>query len=373
LKVSLGATTDSVFMQSEWFTDIQPGEVLTFAANVTTDVASDGVVPQLVMFMGNFHMPSNYQGLLIQEGASGGTTQLPVDNNWRTIKATFLADRVGSKVADGESTVNFYEKGYQCAIAVVGTTGMSACNVYIDDVRVYRDETDIEKAFGPTAIEVAKDDTTLFDGTCESGADLAGLGWIEAVSGGTAAINQEPVNNMFTHAGTKSIEMYFPDADGTNKTEYVMATVRLNSEGAGGVDNRGSGLYTMTAWFKTNAPDVKSAPGVMFGMADNKFKNAAFADVGYAGAPLATGSWKKIVLPSVILDAGRLSLFAIARAEAIWHDGAPVKPAYWGSYGVVGENPGYEADAKVFVDDVQVHKIMDDATYFARSVFPAGS
>jgi hypothetical protein len=90
--------TGLVFVQSEFFTDIQPGETLTFEANVTTDAAAGLPTANVMLFMGNFTMPSNYQGVSLQTSGTGSSIEVPTGGSagWRTIKATFKADTVGA-------------------------------------------------------------------------------------------------------------------------------------------------------------------------------------------------------------------------------------------------------------------------------------
>lgn len=381
LKITLASASDTAFIQSEWFTDIQPGETVTFAANVSTNAALGAEVGNMVMFMGNFHMPSNYEGLAIQQGAGAATKapQLPTggSSGWKTIKATLVADAVGAAVVDAASggTVNFYEKGYQCAIAITGGNGAPTYpfEVYIDNVRVYRDEKDIDKALGSTVIAtagVAGLASTYFDGQFETGTDLAAQGWVDFVSGGTVSIDTNPVNNMFTHDGSNSLKVVMGSAFGRGaaQSEYLYKRVALDATAAGGDDNRGDGIYSMTAWVKTDAGAVKDLPGVMIGMADLNFMNVPFADIGYVALPLGGAGWKQVHCSSARMDAGRFQIFLSVRADLPI---PPVRAAYWGSFALAGNEPGLEADAFVFVDEIQIHKVDDDVMYFDRSVFPS--
>jgi hypothetical protein len=368
-----------VFIQSEWFTDIQPGETVTFSANVTTD-APASAVPSIVMFMGNFHMPSNFEGVLLQQGSNQNLdgAQVPTggDSGWRTIKASFTADKLGAALVDGNTdTINFYERGYQCAISVAEDANFASTlpiKVYFDNIRVYRDKQDIDKALGATEIKVVKNTTTAyFDGTFEAGTALADLGWsvFGGASDGAAAIDTSGNNNMFSHDGSNALDIYLPTASSrtTALAEFVQADINVNAAPAGGVDNTGDGIYAMSLWFKTNAAAPKNAPGIMFGMSDLRFKNVPFSDTGFVAAPLEGGGWKKIVVSQAKYDIGsKQKLFAIVRADAA----TPFARPYWGTFQNTGEVPGTLANAHVYIDDVQVHKIQDSAMYFDRSVFP---
>jgi len=376
LEMEAASAADSVMVVSEWFTDIEPGETLTFSANIATSAAVETQVADFVIFIGNFHMSSNYEGFLLQEGTSTGTAELPVGDDWRNVKVTFTADTVGAAVADGsDPDVNFYEKGYQ---AVMNLTGSGATafpfSVYVDNVRIYRDEKDIDKALGNTVAAVKSTGGGLFDGTFEGGTDLAGVGWVEhgALNQGTVAINTSGLNNMFTHDGTNALEMYMSSTSGRTATltEFVYAKTELDASGEGSLNYEGAGIYAMTAWFKTNSPDVKSLPGVMVGVTDPKWKNVPFADVGHAGAPLGDAGWKQTYVASARQAATKLWPFAIVRADYSATQSNWTK-VYWGSYATLADSPGYEGDAHVYFDDVQIHKIMDEAVYFDRSVFPA--
>jgi hypothetical protein len=391
LKVTLTTASDGVFILSDRFSDIQPGETVTFAANVTTTAAAGETVPNINMFMGNNTTPSNYQGLVMGQGGSQtGADQVPVGgaSGWRTIQATFIADEYGSAIPDGEDTVNVYKgQGYQAMFSISANAGSTApainamplpTSIYIDNVRIYKDAPIMEKAFGATKIDVVQNGTptSLFDGTLEAAATLAGNGLEEfsAAADGAAEIDVQAnhANNMFNHDGSNSLKMYIPGAASrgtTSMTEFIFANIRLNAENAGGVNNNGDGIVGVSAWFKTDAAAPKDAPGVLFGLADFNFKNTPFADVGYAGAPLG-GKWKKVAIQSVRYDAARLKIFVTVRADNqdVMESLASGKP--WGSF-TDANAPGYEADANVYIDDIQVHKYMDSANYFDRSVFPA--
>jgi hypothetical protein len=379
LKVTLSATTDSIFLQSDRFSDIQPGETLTFAANVTTSAGVDAVLPTITMFMGNFQSPSNYEGLVLKQGAvETGTEQVPANGEWRTIQATFTADTFGADL-DGSGVNVYAAQGYQAAIAISGANLFDIAvpmDVFIDNIRIYKDAPITEKAFGATEIDVVQNalTTSLLDGEFEAASDLATSGWtvLAGASDGAAEIDVDAshLNNMFNHDGAKSLNIYFSTAASrgtTDLTEFVQADVRLNAETAGGANSNGDGIFAMTAWFKTDGADPKDAPGIMFGLADLNFKNTPFSDAGYAGAPL-NGDWKKVTVQSVRLDASRLKAFVVVRAQSQTLL-QTIAGTRWGAFTGV-TSPGYESDANVYIDDVQFHKYQDSANYFDRSVFP---
>jgi len=361
LKVSIGAAGEMNFIQSENFTDIQPGETLSFAANMytTASEATDNCVPTVSLFMGSFHSPSNYEGMTLQRGTgTNPTEQLPL-GEWRTVKGTFTADTVGATMLD--DTFNIYQKGYQLNLVVKAPDegGTYPLDVYIDNVRVYRDKADIDKALAATKIVVAEKATTseAFDGTFETATSLADLGFVQVGSpAGTAELDTTGVNNVGTHDGSNSMKLTAP--------QFQRAEVRLDATTCGGVDNRGDGIYAATLWFKTDAPAPKNAPGAMFFLADGLFKNVAFTDAGIAGAPLDGAGWKKVQMVSARMDAGVIQIAAILRKET-----TATRPYF--PTELTGENlPGAVGDAAVYVDDIQFHKVNDGAMYFDRSVFP---
>lgn len=380
--LKIGVTAgQTVYCLSEFFTDIQAGETVTFSANVTTDLAAGATsTGGLTMFVGNMHINSNNAGVVYQSGTASGAPELPTGGvaGWRTIKATMTADANGAAVADGTETVNFYERGYQCNLIVTGAA--ASFNLYVDNVRVYRSKQDVDLAFGNTVASVAglndyADD--LFDGTFEGGTTLETLTPVwerhPVARQGTSQINTDPVNNMFTHDGSNSLEMFVPGNGRTgNLTEFAFTRLGLNATAAGEANYVGSGIYGLSLWYKTNAGAIKDLPGVLIALTDPQFRNTAFNECGYVAAPLGGTGWKQAYCSSArALEADKLWPFVVVGAPILWAtDGAHIRP-YWGSYGVLGANPGYEADAHVFVDDVKIHKMMDDAMYFDRSVFPA--
>jgi len=178
--------------------------------------------------------------------------------------------------------------------------------------------------------------------------------------------------NVHTHEGANALEVYI-DTDETRTStlsRHVYNTVQVNASWAGGDDNRGAGLYALTLWHKTDAADVKSVPGALYGFTDMNFRNIGFTDTGYAGAPLGPDAWEKVTVSLERLHGARFQIFVILRAD-LWlaQDSAATQRVYWEPLDF-GSNPGYESDAKVYIDDVQIHKVTDDATYFDRSVFP---
>jgi hypothetical protein len=279
-------------IQSEFFQDIEAGETLTFQANVTTDAAADAPTANVMLFMGNFTMPSNYQGLLIQSTATD-STEVPTGgaDGWRTIKATFKADTVGAAVISSVSgAVDFYQNGYQCAFVIKNPSAGAERKVYIDNVRVYKSLDQIEAALGATEIAVTKQaDSNPFDGTVESAADVAGLGFTRLpASGGTSLINTLAANNMFTHDGSKSLEMYLPAYAGSKLLEFQYARLKVDAA------DQGAGIYGATVWMKTSSPDVQSNPDVMLLLTDPQYRNTPFAFSGIVGAPIDGGGWKKL-------------------------------------------------------------------------------
>jgi hypothetical protein len=376
LKLSVD-TGDTLYVQSQFFTDIQPGETIVMSMNVTTDAPELGPVPALITFLGNPHITSNNCGLTLQEGSgTGDAAEMPTANNWRTIKLALVADPIGAAVEDGTETVDFYDRGYVCNIILMDAP--AAVNVYIDNVRVHRGDLDKDLAFGNTVAHVvgvqdASDD--LFDGTFEGGSTLESLGWLVhvAANDGTTQIDTSGVNSMFTHEGTNALEMFIPgNGRSTTLSEFAYTKIQLDATAAGEANYDGEGIYGLSAWFKTNSPDVKSLPDVLFALADPKFKNVAFNSAGMVGAPLNGAGWKQIYCSSARVTSTLTKLwpFIVVSGDAVWiGDGGHIRP-YWGSYGTLGSNPGYEADAHVYVDDIKIHKMMDEAVYFDRSVFP---
>jgi outer membrane lipoprotein SlyB len=377
LKISLTDPADLVYVQSQFFTDIQPGETITMSMNVTSDAPELGPVPGLITFLGNPHITSNNCGVTLQQGSgTGDTAELPVASNWRTVKLSLVADPLGAAVEDGTETVNFYEKGYVCNI--IATAG-SAVNVYIDNVRVYRSALDKDLAFGNTVAHVvgvqdASDD--LFDGTFEGGDTLEAVGWLEKAGDdqGTAQIDTSGVNSMFTHDGDNSLEMFVP-GNGRSGTlvEFAFTKLQLDATAAGEANYDGEGIYGLSAWVKTNSPDVKSLPDLLIALSDPKFKNVAFNSTGMVGLPLNLAPWKQVYCSSARVTSSLTKLwpFIVVSADVLWTtDGGHIRSAYWGSYGTIGSNPCYEADAHIYIDDMKVHKMQDECVYFDRSVFP---
>lgn len=369
------------FIESEQFTDIQPGETVTFAANVTT-TGTVTTVPDVYMFMGSHLIAANYDGVLYQKAGNAveSAVQVPINSVWRTLKVAFTADEVGAAIADGSNPdVNVYSQGYRAFFAI---TGHGDAKVYIDNIRVYRDKSDIDKALGATKIDPVlyvsgAPTTTHFDGTFESSTDTAALGWYvyaaENNHDGALAISSAYNRTPVYPVGSHSLEIYIPGAENRaagsrSLVEYVMCDVQTDASSAGGVDFSGDGIYAMTLWYKTNADAPKNTPGIMFGMTGLRFLNIPFTDCGYAGAPLGVDPWKKVTVSSARYDYGKkLKVFAIIRA-----DNPALLPSrdYYGSY-QNDEKFGADANAHVFIDDLQIHKVMDEAMYFDRSVFPA--
>lgn len=351
--------TGLVFVQSEFLTDIEAGETLTFQANVTTDAAAGAPSANVMLLMGNFTMPSNYQGVSLQTSATGSSVEIPTGGaaGWRTIKATFKADTVGADV----SGTNYYENGYQCAIVVKNVNSTATVKVYVDNVRLYRSVDPIEAALGATEIAVDKMAGGAFDGTVESATDVASLGFLPGGTG-TAAINSVAANNMFTHEGSKSLEVYVP-AGTTGGIEFLYARVKV------AVADQGAGIFGASVWMKTNSPDVQSNPDVMFALTDPSYRNVPFTFSGIVGAPLDGEGWKKLSV-----DTSMVSTFAnLWILVNVKQAGALTPRAFWpddaNDQGV--NTPGIQSDAHVFFDDFKVHKYQDDVTYFDRSVFPA--
>jgi hypothetical protein len=369
LQITLDQGED-VIVQSEFFTDIQAGETLTFQANVTTDTAAGQPTANVMLFMGNFTMPSNYQGVSLQSTATDGS-EIPTGGaaGWRTIKATFKADTVGAAVATTDTTnypsgvVSFYQNGYQCAFVCKNDNSTAAVNIYIDNVRVYKSVDPIEAALGATEIDVTKGNTGIaFDGTVEAATDVASLGFSQDLTEGTAAINTLEANNMFTHEGSQSLEVYVP-AGTSDLTEFLHAAVKV------AVDDRGAGIYGASVWMKTNSPDVQSNPDVMLVLTDPSFRNVPFVFSGLVAAPLDGAGWKKLSVDTAMVSsyANLWIVLSVKQAGALNTRG--FWPTDMNTFG--STTPGIQSDGHVYFDDFKVHKYQDDVTYFDRSVFPA--
>lgn len=387
LELSVNAAGDSVYIASEWFADIEPGETLTIAANVTSTKGADESVGSFALFAGNFHMPSNYSCLMLTRGSLATTEAMAMPkaddgSGWRRIKMSFTADDIGAAVDDGVGgTVDFYQRGYQVALVVDDYDGLTyPYTVYVDNIRIYKDKEDVQKALTPTELAVAGQSAsldTLFDGTFEGGTDLASLFWsrhpdTNQNDGSPSISTVAAYNHTPLDGSTNSFEDYLPGASTRGTTEplvdYVYGRANLNASAAGGADNSGDGVYAMTAWVRTDATDVKDTPGLYMGLTDNRFRNIAFVDTGYVALPL-DGTWKRVSVASERINAERVWPFVILRAEPAWiTDGSPLIRSYWGTFGTFGSNPGYAAEGKIYVDDVEIHKIADDAMYFDASV-----
>lgn len=366
------AAGQAAFVQSEFFTDIEPGETLTFQANVTTDVAVDAKAPNVMLFMGNFTMPSNYQGVALASAVSADSVEVPRGGaaGWRTIQATFKADEIGAAVATTDTTnypsgvCSFYQNGYNAAIVINNAFGTGSAKVYVDNVRVYKNLDPMEAALGATEIAVSKyglSGSGAFDGTLEAAADLAATGFGAVATGGTLALNTVAGNNMFTHEGSKSLEVYVPSGT-SNLTEFARVILDVGAAAE-------EGIFGASVWMKTNSPDVQSNPDIMFMLSDNQFRNAAFAFSGIVAAPLDGAGWKKLSVDSAMLGAYARIWVSVSVKQA----GALIPRGFWPSdmNTASSTTPGIQSDGHVFFDDFKVHKYQDDVTYFDRSVFPA--
>lgn len=362
LQVTLNAPTDLIEVYSEWFTDIEPGETLICEANVTTSAAAGGFTPTFLMFMGNFHIHSNYEGFAMFT-PNDTDIQVPTGGaaGWRTMRVKFKADTLGADV----NGFNFYERGYQMMMLFKGDAygATYPFTFYVDNVRVYQAPDPIEAALGATKIDVTSQALSApFDGTFEGATDLASAGFEVKTTenGGTSQVDVSGLNNMFSHDGSKALEVFVPGGL-TSIIHTVYARLDLGS-------NAGPGLYGMTTWLKTNAGHVKDVPDVFVICADPAFRNAAIAQTGIVGLPLAGQGWKQVSVPSyrVGTTVNRLWAYFIVKTAGDLFD-----YPYWPEEFKGANQPGYESDARIYVDDIQIHKYQDDVRFFDRSVFPA--
>lgn len=364
LKVTLDAD-EYVFIQSEMFTDIAPGETVTFAANVYTDATEGDAssVPTITFFMGSFHSPSNYQGMTLQRGGNDNPLEQVPLSEWRTLKTAFTADEIGADLTVTEGSFNIYQKGYQAALSITGPTGAV---VFVDNVRVYKDKSDIDKCLASPKIVLGERDTPaeLLDGTFESGDTLTDYGFLRIGSTGTVSIDVDAghTNNAPTHEGTNSLKI-----TAGSGTEFVYLVGSLNATDAGGDNNQlvdVGDVLGASVWFKTDAATVQNAPGVMFFLGDAFYKNVPFADVGGAGAPLANGGWKKVTVSSAMIDVNRVTFATIVR------NGTTPSRAYFPQSlkdNLIGSDC---ASTAVYVDDLEFYRVPDDSMYYCDSVFP---
>jgi hypothetical protein len=361
LKVGLG-TTGGTMIVSEWFMDFAAGETLTLQANVTCDaVAPAATGGAFMMFVGNFHANGNYQGTAWNSNAT--YAEIPCAGSWRTMKITFPVDTVGANVQNGTETFNAYQRGYQIAFYLQSTG--AAVNYYIDNVRIYRNLDPIDMALAATEIAVTDDGTaTSFDGTMEAVSDLAA--WeTPAPALGTSRLDTTGLNNMFSHDGTKAIEVFLPTYAGTKQTHQLQ--YRCDT---GLPAHPGSlpGILGVSAWVKSDAPDAKSCPDVMAVLSDPGFRIAGFSSTGYVGMPMAGAGWKKLLVTGERVGiTSRLWLTLILNSGPIAVDAY----TYWPTWLKGSSAPGAESDAHIFFDDIKFHKMLDDAKLFDRSVFPA--
>lgn len=384
LKVTIPAAGAKVAVRTEFFTDIQPGEKLILQANVTTSVEAGQAPVDIWMFMGTWSIASNYQGICLQAGTNPTTgPAVPVGGayGWRTLKTSFTADTVGANVQGATTTVNFYgdkRAGYQANFTIVGSnaTAPYPVDVYIDNVRIYKSGSALDNALASTDIPVVYKNLTteVIDGTFESASDLSKLE-AETKSGtGAAVLNDNVGNNSPFHNGTKSLAMYLPGATPTRtgaSAELVRIRAQLNTTPAGGKDYSGPGIYGFSFWFKTDAPDVASTPGIFAYMADGNSKNLSFVDTGYVGCPLAGQGWKKVELTATgNFGVTPLAVLGYINVRCSATAGALTTNPWWGEFTEAAKKPSAEEDATVFIDDVKFHKVLDEATYFDRSVFP---
>jgi len=363
LKVTLNSASDMVEVYSDWFTDIEPGETLICQANVSTSAAAGGRTPTFLLLMGNFHIHSNYEGVALST-PNDTDIQVPTGgaDGWRTIQAKFKADTFAADV-DG---FNFYQRGYQLLMVFKGDAygATYPFTFYVDNVRVYQAPDPIEAALGATAVSVTSQALSApFDGTFEGATDLASSGFQvnTAENQGTAQIDTTGLNNMFSHDGSKALEVFIPGGL-TFRIHTVYARVELAAGDAG------PGIYGMTSWLKSNAGALKDLPDVMVVSTDPAFRNAVFTSTGIAALPLAGQGWKQISSPSYRVGTvvNRLWAYFIVKTAGDLND-----YAYWPAELKGVNQPGYESDARIYIDDIKIHKYQDDVRFFDRSVFPA--
>jgi hypothetical protein len=190
-----------------------PGETVTFAANVHTNASelTPASVPAITFFMGSFHSPSNYQGMVLQRGGNDNPLEQCPLGEWRTVKTAFTADAIGADLTVTEGSFNIYQKGYQAALSISAPADVpAAVEIFIDNVRVYRDKNDLDKALASPIIKVGEKDTAsddgLLDGTFETDANLDTYG-IVAAPGGTGTVSIDTSSSSPMRDGTNSLKI----------------------------------------------------------------------------------------------------------------------------------------------------------------------
>jgi len=290
-----------------------------------------------MMFVGNFHAHGNYQGTAW--AANSTNAEIPYNNSWRTMKVTFPVDTVGANLQSGTETFNAYQRGYQIALYFTGSASMTgAQSFYVDNVRVFRNLDPIDMALAATDIAVVKQGTTTpFDGTLETAVDVADWNQTGLVQNGTGRLDTTGLNNMFSHDGTKALEMFVPLYVSTKQTEQLQYRA-----GTGMTDQ--DGIYGASVWVKSDAPDAKSTLDVMAVVSEPGFRCAGFASTGFVGLPLAGAGWKKILVSNERVGfTDRLWLTLIINSGPIAVDAY----AYWPTWLKGTENPGDESDSCV--------------------------
>jgi len=396
---------------------VQPGEVYGVSMNVSTDIPSSQVanyatkvkfvlIAQTKPDLGLF----TQSALLFAGAPLSGVDQaisLPVDGKWRQLYTEFI-------IPELNYDEGLMDLGCFTWFRAVAAAGTPAFNVYIDNVYFYcKGMSDMNYfdsngepgglaedglANGVTAFTAYNPinpgtNGAIIDGSFETGTTLASNNWVFDANVRPGAVNVPSPSGTAGLATTgrlsSSGSAYAQIPSGTPRTagqndglrfrDRGIAVNGLDSTGAGiagAPDLSGEGYYGVSFWIASDATNLAANPEAKVTLLETRptlNQIGGFVTVGPSCIPTSADGWYQYAyvgaFPDMVsgkdaMQRGQVIVDVMARYSRSVLADASFPPEYQGN-----NRPGYNANARIYFDDIRVHKVNDSTAYWNASLF----
>ena len=403
----------SIELRSFNIPDVTGGQVIGVSVNVATDIpssASAQYAGAVLVQLSVKTQPDNGQTVknIWFRDTVLSETSLPMDGQWKQLYCELVVPtlnrQVDNTLVGGVGTTNMMNKGLRTSMQF-GVKGLvpGSFNVYVDNYYVYckgasdlniTDANDAEGAGGlveeglangMTAApafysDLAADSGAMIDGGFESGSTLAANYWIEGpvpglINGDTGLVGIETVGRVSNQSFYCELDIAATrwtrgEKDG-NQVRSVIAAGSSTRAGVptGGKDLTGPGVYGISFWVSSDAADVRENPRLQIGLSERQPTRSKIGKVliNPTTIPTANDGWNQYSLVANFGDQGAGGTEQLGLAlfnSAISFPSVPSFGPYTGN-----DRPGYDADARVLIEDVVLHKVDTNSAYFNYSLF----
>ncbi len=406
---------------------VTPGEIYGLSLNLSTDIPSSQISTyrdKVKLVVSTYtRVDEGYFTAQVFEkaptaGSSNPTVSLPMDGEWRQIYVEMripeLSFALDNTYVGGTGTSNVSDDGVLTFVRLFVENGAPAFNAYIDNIYHYRkgmsdlNYADVNEssanglieqglANGVTAMTAynAISPTTngnIVDGAFETATDLGGNNWrvlgapglvnVTTPTGAWSIANFGRLNTSGSLKGqvTGGTPATSTDNDGGRASTRPIGIrgqdstdVAILDAGGNPVPNlAGEGYYGVSFWITSDAASCARNPQVKMAFQEQRpatNQAGAMMILGPSNVPAQPDGWYQY---SAVGAFPQLTAYPAMQQALITFDivAKGNRPGYPGAGDYTGTNvPGYDADAGIYIDDVQLHRVRDTQEYWNASLF----